>query len=101
MLGWESTRLVSERPISSSDAPRPEFGLFDARLAQHLSKCQSQLVGHRCWFLSSGLDNRDENHPMAVRVNCLWIYTRPGTLPLVAGSQRGDETARKVCIQVR
>ena len=70
-----STRLVSERPISSSDAPRPEFGLFDVRLAHHLSKCQSQLIGHRGWLLSSDLDNRDENHPMAVRVNSLWIFT--------------------------
>src|SRR5207302_6371721 len=46
-----------------------------------LGKCHSQFVGYRRWLLSSDLDNRDENHPMAVRVNSLWIYTRPGTLP--------------------
>src|SRR5262249_48666025 len=32
-------------------------------------------------LLITDLDNRDENHPMAVRVNCLPIYTRPGTVP--------------------
>jgi hypothetical protein len=27
------------------------------------------------WLLLVDLDNRDENHPMAVRVNSLWIFT--------------------------
>src|SRR3954469_9361118 len=46
-----------------------EIRFFHARLAQYLGECHSQFVGHRCWFLSSDLVNRDENHPMAVRVN--------------------------------
>ncbi len=33
-------------------------------------------------LLITDLVNRDENHPMAVRVNCLPIYTHAGTLPL-------------------
>jgi len=59
-----------------------QLELFHPSFAQYLRECHSQFVGHRRWFLSSGLDNRDENHPMAVRVNDLWIiYTRTGTLP--------------------
>ena len=34
-------------------------------------------------FGSFHLDNRDENHPMAVRVNSRDFYTALGTLPLV------------------
>jgi hypothetical protein len=58
-----------------------KISLLHTSLRQYLGECHSQVVGHRCRFLSSGLDNRDENHPMAVCVNSLSIYTRPGTLP--------------------
>jgi hypothetical protein len=62
--------------------------LVHTGLAQHLSECHSQFVGHRVWLLSSDLDNRDENHPMAVRVNSRDFYTALGTLPTLMPSQR-------------
>jgi hypothetical protein len=59
-----------------------EIRLFHTRLAQHpvSATLYSSAIGvgssHRV------LNNRDENHPMAVRVNSLWIIcTLLGTLP--------------------
>jgi transposase len=46
------------------------------------------------------VDNRDENHPMAVRINGLGIYTPPGTLPATVAAVDCDQqvvlTARRI-----
>jgi hypothetical protein len=58
-----------------------KIGLFHTCLAQHRGECHSQFVGHRFGSSHQDLDNRDENHPMAVRVNSRDFYTGLGTLP--------------------
>ena len=60
-----------------------KVSLLHASLAQHVDECHSQFLGHRYGSLITDLDNRDENHPMAVCVNSLPIYTDPGTLSML------------------